>query len=161
VFRQAAASRIIVNAHRINRGEMPETPKAGENSDFFMVEIATPEEGVPKVIEMIRDRIPRRFGLNPIKDVQVLSPMIRGDLGARNLHLELQAVLNPNPPTSVERFGWKFAPGDRIMETVNDYDRDVGYDCRSSQDDGVKAGSKAHPSPASPGPAADSVRLAE
>jgi exodeoxyribonuclease V alpha subunit len=51
--------------------------------------------------------------------------MIRGDLGARNLNLELQAVLNPNPPTSVERFGWKFAPGDRIMETVNDYDRDV------------------------------------
>ncbi|MFL5200548.1 MAG: ATP-dependent RecD-like DNA helicase, partial [Microvirga sp.] len=125
VFRQAAASRIIVNAHRINRGEMPETPRAGENSDFFMVEIATPEEGVPKIIEMIRDRIPRRFGLDPIKDVQVLCPMIRGDLGARNLNLELQAVLNPNPPTSVERFGWKFAPGDRIMETVNDYDRDV------------------------------------
>jgi exodeoxyribonuclease V alpha subunit len=125
VFRQAAESRIIVNAHRINRGEMPETPRAGENSDFFMVEIATPEEGVPKIVEMIRDRIPRRFGLDPIKDVQVLCPMIRGDLGARNLNLELQAVLNPNPPTSVERFGWKFAPGDRIMETVNDYDRDV------------------------------------
>ena len=125
VFRQAAASRIIVNAHRINRGEMPEMPRAGENSDFFMVEIATPEEGVPKIVEMIRDRIPRRFGLDPIKDVQVLCPMIRGDLGARNLNLELQAVLNPNPPTSVERFGWKFAPGDRIMETVNDYDRDV------------------------------------
>src|ERR671912_54650 len=62
VFRQAAESRIIVNAHRINRGEMPEVPKAGENSDFFMVEIATPAEGVPKIIEMIRDRIPRRFG---------------------------------------------------------------------------------------------------
>jgi len=125
VFRQAAASRIIVNAHRINRGEMPEVPKAGDNSDFFMVEIATPEEGVPKIVEMIRDRIPRRFGLDPLKNVQVLCPMIRGDLGARNLNLELQAVLNPNPPTSVERFGWKFAPGDRIMETVNDYDRDV------------------------------------
>ena len=125
VFRQAAESRIIVNAHRINRGEMPEVPRAGENSDFFMVEIATPEEGVPKIVEMIRDRIPRRFGLDPIKDVQVLCPMIRGDLGARNLNIELQSVLNPNPPTSVERFGWKFAPGDRIMETVNDYDRDV------------------------------------
>ena len=61
VFRQAAASRIIVNAHRINRGEMPEVPKAGENSDFFMVEIATPAAGLPKIIEMIRDRIPRRF----------------------------------------------------------------------------------------------------
>src|SRR5215207_6025187 len=125
VFRQAAESRIIVNAHRINRGEMPEVPRAGENSDFFMVEIATPEEGVRKVVEIIRDRIPRRFGLDPLKDVQVLCPMIRGDLGARNLNIELQSVLNPNPATSVERFGWKFAPGDRVMETVNDYDRDV------------------------------------
>src|SRR5215216_7067479 len=76
VFRQAAESRIIVNAHRINRGEMPEVPRAGENSDFFMVEITTPEEGVSKIVEMIRDRIPRRFGLDPIKDVQVLCPMI-------------------------------------------------------------------------------------
>ena len=125
MFRQAAESRIIVNAHRINRGEMPEVPRAGENSDFFMVEIATPEEGVRKVVEIIRDRIPRRFGLDPLKDVQVLCPMIRGDLGARNLNIELQSVLNPNPATSVERFGWKFAPGDRVMETVNDYDRDV------------------------------------
>jgi exodeoxyribonuclease V alpha subunit len=125
VFRQAAESRIIINAHRINRGEMPEVPKAGENSDFFMVEIATPEEGVPKIVEMIRDRIPRRFGLDPLKDIQVLCPMNRGVLGARNLNLELQAVLNPNPPACVERFGWKFAPGDRVMETVNDYERDV------------------------------------
>jgi exodeoxyribonuclease V alpha subunit len=125
VFRQAAESRIIVNAHRINRGEMPEVPKTGETSDFFFVEVAAPEDGVPKVIEIIRDRIPRRFGLDPLKDVQVLCPMNRGALGARNLNLELQRVLNPNPPAFVERFGWRFAPGDRVMETVNDYDRDV------------------------------------
>ena len=67
VFRQAAESRIIVNAHRINRGQMPEVPKAGENSDFYIVEIAEPEEGVPKIIEMVRDRIPRRFGLDPMQ----------------------------------------------------------------------------------------------
>ena len=80
VFRQAAESRIIVNAHRINRGEMPETPRAGENSDFYLVEIATPEEGVAEArSRWSRDRIPRRFGLDPIEDVQVLCPMIRGD----------------------------------------------------------------------------------
>ena len=90
---------------------------------------------------MIRDRIPRRFGLDPLKDVQVLCPMIQGDLGARNLNLELQAVLNPNPPASVERFGWSFT-GDRIMETVNDYDRDVfngdlGTVVRSYEEEGA------------------------
>ena len=79
VFRQAAESRIIVNAHRINRGQMPERRRTGEDSDFYIVEIAEPEEGVAKLIEMVRDRIPRRFGLDPLKDIQVLCPMNRGD----------------------------------------------------------------------------------
>ena len=125
VFRQAAESRIVVNAHRINQGQMPEPPEAGEESDFYLVEIAEPEEGVAKLIEVVTKRIPRRFGLDPIKDVQVLCPMNRGVLGARNLNHELQRVLNPNPPASVERFGWRFSPGDRVMETQNDYDREV------------------------------------
>ena len=73
----------------------------------------------------MRERIPRRFGLDPLKDVQVLCPMNRGVLGARNLNIELQRVLNPNPPATVERFGWRFSPGDRVMETQNDYDREV------------------------------------
>jgi exodeoxyribonuclease V alpha subunit len=125
VFRQAAESRIVVNAHRINHGQMPEPTNKGEESDFYFVEIAEPEEGVAKLIEMVSQRIPRRFGLDPLKDIQVLCPMNRGVLGARNLNHELQRVLNPNPPASVERFGWKFSPGDRVMETQNDYDRDV------------------------------------
>jgi exodeoxyribonuclease V alpha subunit len=125
VFRQAAESRIVVNAHRINKGQMPEVPKAGEDSDFFFVEINDPEEGVPKIIQMIKERMPRRFGLDPMKDVQVLCPMNRGVLGARNLNIQLQEVLNPNPATKVERFGWRFSPGDRVMETQNDYDREV------------------------------------
>ena len=125
VFRQAAESRIVVNAHRINNGQMPEPPKAGEESDFYFVEIAEPEEGVAKIIEMIKERMPRRFGLDPMKDIQVLCPMNRGVLGARNLNIELQRVLNPNPPAKVERFGWRFSPGDRVMETQNDYDREV------------------------------------
>jgi exodeoxyribonuclease V alpha subunit len=125
VFRQAAESRIVVNAHRINQGQMPEPPSAGQDSDFYVVEISDPEEGVAKLIEVVTNRIPRRFGLDPLKDVQVLCPMNRGVLGARNLNHELQRVLNPNPPASVERFGWKFSPGDRVMETQNDYDREV------------------------------------
>jgi exodeoxyribonuclease V alpha subunit len=125
VFRQAAESRIVVNAHRINKGQMPEVPKTGEDSDFYFVEINDPEEGVPKIIQMIKERMPRRFGLDPMKDVQVLCPMNRGVLRARNLNIQLQEVLNPNPPTRVERFGWRFSPGDRVMETQNDYDREV------------------------------------
>jgi exodeoxyribonuclease V alpha subunit len=113
VFRQAAESRIVVNAHRINKGRMPEPPKAGEESDFYFVEIDDPEEGVPKIIQMIQERMPRRFGLDPMKDIQVLCPM------------KLQEVLNPTPPAKVERFGWRFSPGDRVMETQNDYDREV------------------------------------
>ncbi|KAB1073035.1 SF1B family DNA helicase RecD2 [Methylobacterium planeticum] len=125
VFRQAAESRIVVNAHRINRGEMPEWPKRGAESDFYCVEIDDPDDGVAKLVEVVTQRIPKRFGLDPIRDVQVLTPMIRGSLGARNLNQELQRVLNPDPPAQVERFGWRFAPGDRVMETQNDYDRDV------------------------------------
>lgn len=125
VFRQAASSRIIVNAHRINRGEMPETPRAGDDSDYFFVEIASPEDGVAKILEIVRDRIPKRFGLDPLKDVQVLCPMNRGLLGSRNLNVELQRTLNPSPTASIERFGWIFAVGDRVMQTVNDYDREV------------------------------------
>ncbi len=125
VFRQAATSRIVVNAHRINRGQMPEPPQAGEESDFYFIEITNPEEGLPKIIQMIKERMPRRFGLDPMKDIQVLCPMNRGVLGARNLNIQLQEVLNPHPPARVERFGWRFSPGDRVMESQNDYDREV------------------------------------
>src|SRR5215218_6426298 len=142
VFRQAAESRIVVNAHRINSGQMPEPPQAGEASDFYMVEIAEPEEGLSKLIEIVTSRIPRRFGLDPLRDVQVLVPMQRGVLGARNLNHELQRVLNPNPPVTVERFGWRFSPGDRVMETQNDYDRevfngDLGTVARIDEDEGA------------------------
>jgi exodeoxyribonuclease V alpha subunit len=125
VFRQAAESRIVVNAHRINHGQMPDPSKAGEDSDFYFIGINEPEQGVGKIIEMVKERMPRRFGLDPLKDIQVLCPMNRGVLGARNLNIELQRVLNPNPPATVERFGWRFSPGDRVMETQNDYDREV------------------------------------
>jgi exodeoxyribonuclease V alpha subunit len=125
VFRQAAESRIIVNAHRINRGEMPEWPKRGEDSDFWFVDAKDPEAGAARVVELVRDRIPRRFGLDPIRDIQVLCPMQRGAMGARSINADLQKALNPNPSARIEKFGSIFAPGDKIMQTENDYDRDV------------------------------------
>jgi exodeoxyribonuclease V alpha subunit len=124
IFRQAASSRIIVNAHRINRGEMPEL-EAIEGSDFFFVDAADAEQGERKLLAMVRDRIPARFGLDPIRDVQVLCPMNRGGLGARALNLALQQALNPPGELRVERFGWIFAPGDKVMQVANDYDREV------------------------------------
>ncbi|MCW2241786.1 SF1B family DNA helicase RecD2 [Azospirillum canadense] len=125
VFRQAATSRIVVNAHRINAGRMPEWPKAGEESDFYFVEAATPESGVGTLIEIVRNRIPKRFGFDPVRDIQVLCPMNRGGLGARSLNIELQAALNPPGALRVERFGWTFGVGDKVMQIENDYDKDV------------------------------------
>lgn len=142
VFRQAAESRIVVNAHRINAGKLPELAGRGADSDFHLIEIEEPEAAAATLIEVVTRRIPNRFGLDPVRDVQVLTPMQRGVLGARNLNHELQAVLNPNPSISVERFGWRFSPGDRVMESQNDYDRevfngDLGTVARIDEDEGA------------------------
>ena len=125
VFRQAAMSRIIINAHRINDGVVPDLDKPDGESDFYFVPADDPETAVPKVLELVRTRIPRRFGLDPIRDIQVLCPMNRGGVGTRSLNIELQAVLNPAGERKVERFGWTFAPGDKVMQTENDYDKEV------------------------------------
>ena len=124
VFRQAAQSRIITNAHRINQGRMPE-PGDDPSSDFHLVRCHDPEDGVAKLLEIVARRIPARFGLDPIRDVQVLCPMNRGGLGARSLNLELQRLLNPPGEARVERFGWTFGPGDKVMQVVNDYEKEV------------------------------------
>jgi len=124
VFRQAAASRIITNAHRINQGQMPELT-APEGSDFFFVPADEPEDTARKLLAVVRDRVPARFGLDPVRDVQVLCPMNRGSLGARTLNIELQRVLNPPGAERVERFGWTFCPGDKVMQVANNYERDV------------------------------------
>ena len=124
VFRQAAQSRIITNAHRINEGRMPEL-NAEEGSDFYFVEAAEPEIGLRKLLAVVKDRIPARFGLDPVRDVQVLCPMNRGGLGARSLNIELQQALKPPGEVKVERFGWTYGPGDKVMQIANDYDRDV------------------------------------
>ena len=124
VFRQAAASRIIVNAHRINRGLMPEWAQ-DPASDFHFVECADAEDGAAKLLQIVRERIPARFGLDPIRDIQVLCPMNRGGLGARSLNLDLQQALNPPGELRVERFGSTFGIGDKVMQVENDYDKEV------------------------------------
>ena len=125
VFRQAAQSRIITSAHRINQGSIPDLSQPGTGSDFYFVQADTPETAVARIIELVKTRIPKRFGLDPIRDIQVLCPMNRGGVGARSLNIELQAALNPASDHKIERFGWTFAPGDKIMQIENDYDKDV------------------------------------
>jgi exodeoxyribonuclease V alpha subunit len=124
VFRQAAESRIIANAHRINDGRMPDWAR-DPKSDFHFVSCRDPEDGVAKIVEIVRERIPARFHLDPVRDIQVLCPMNRGGLGARSLNLELQRVLNPPGEDAIQRFGWTFGAGDKVMQIENDYDKDV------------------------------------
>lgn len=125
VFRQAAQSRIITTAHAINAGRMPELARPDTASDFYFVPAGHPEEAVARIVELVSRRIPRRFGLDPVKDIQVLCPMNRGGVGARSLNIELQKALNPAGDKKIERFGWTFAPGDKVMQVENDYDKDV------------------------------------
>ncbi|QDA36038.1 ATP-dependent RecD-like DNA helicase (plasmid) [Paracoccus liaowanqingii] len=125
VFRQAAQSKIITTAHAINAGRMPDLTPPDAEADFYFVPAADPEQAVQRIVELVSKRIPRRFGLDPIRDIQVLCPMNRGGVGARSLNIELQAVLNPAGDKKVERFGWTFAPGDKVMQIENDYDREV------------------------------------
>jgi exodeoxyribonuclease V alpha subunit len=125
VFRQAAQSRIITSAHRINQGSTPDLSSSGPGSDFYFVQADDPQTAVSRIIELTKTQIPKRFGLDPIRDIQVLCPMNRGGVGARSLNIELQSALNPAGERKVERFGWTFAPGDKVMQIENDYDKEV------------------------------------
>jgi hypothetical protein len=98
---------------------MPDLRKPETESDFYFVEADDPETAVARIIELVKTRIPRRFGLDPIRDVQVLCPMNRGGVGARSVNIELQAALNPAGDRKVERFGWTFAPGDNAVVLVD------------------------------------------
>ena len=104
---------------------MPDLRPPETESDFYFVQADDPETAVSRIIELVKARIPKRFGLDPIRDIQVLCPMNRGGVGARSLNIELQAALNPAGDRKVERFGWTFAPGDKVMQIENDYDKEV------------------------------------
>lgn len=125
VFRQVAQSQIIQSAHRINAGKLPDLTRPESKTDFYFVPADSPEIAVPRLIEIVRERIPRRFGVDPVRDIQVLCPMNRGGVGARSLNIELQKALNPRTDPRVEKFGTTFAVGDKVMQIENDYDKEV------------------------------------
>lgn len=126
IFRQAASSKIIVNAHRINHGDMPFRPKdPSEPSDFYVIPAETPEEIEAKLLHVVTERIPKKFKVDPVSDIQVLTPMNRGNLGARSLNVVLQERLNGKSEPKVTRFGWTYAPGDKVIQLINNYDKDV------------------------------------
>jgi exodeoxyribonuclease V alpha subunit len=123
IFRQAARSLIVTNAHRINDGQPPLPAPSTTGADFFMVERRDPERARDTVIDLVTSRIPHRFGLDPVRDVQVLSPMNRGPAGAIALNLALQAALNP--PRAVRAGARTYRVGDKVMQLRNDYDKNV------------------------------------
>ena len=124
VFRQARHSKIIINAHRINQGQLPKT-SARADSDFYWLEADTPEAIHSLLVHCVTKRIPKHLDCDPVDSIQVLTPMNRGGLGCQSLNAALQAVLNPNPTDYVTRFGQTFAPNDKVIQILNNYDKDV------------------------------------
>ncbi len=132
VFRQAANSRIVRSAHQINQGIFPTLPGKGEDSDFYLVPAEEPETIAQTVVDLVKTRLPRKFALDPVRDIQVLCPMNRGITGARGLNQMLQDALNPPGAGSVDRFGYRFSVDDKVMQIENNYDRavyngDIGF----------------------------------
>ena len=125
IFRQARQSSIIVNAHKINSGVVPSfKPSDEELNDFFFIHKEDPEEVLQLILELVKDRIPNRFGFDPIDDIQVLTPMHKGTIGAGNLNTQLQEMLNPSE-NSVSRWGRTFRVRDKVMQIKNNYDKEV------------------------------------
>jgi exodeoxyribonuclease V alpha subunit len=125
VFRQARESRIVQAAHALLEGQLPETsPDA--SGDFFLVEAQTPEEIQTRIIALATDRIPKKFGLNPVRDIQVLTPMNKNELGSKALNAVLRDVFNPpKGQDELERFGWVWRVGDKVIQTENNYQKSV------------------------------------
>jgi exodeoxyribonuclease V alpha subunit len=121
------ALRVRKGAHLIHQGKMPELQSADSGSDFYFVERDTPEEIAATLVRLIQDRIPNHLSLDPIRDIQVLCPMNRGSIGVRELNTALQKALNPVRPNepAAERFGWRFQVRDKVIQTENDYKKEV------------------------------------
>jgi exodeoxyribonuclease V alpha subunit len=125
IFRQAQESSIIVNAHRINQGHLPTLTRSGlKLDDFYFIEQEDPDAVLKTVLELTRERIPRRFGFDPLDDIQVLTPMHKGIVGAENLNTELQEAFNPGQG-GILRGGRTFRVKDKVMQIKNNYDKAV------------------------------------
>ncbi len=127
IFRQAESSRIIVNAHRINRGEftLPSHDAGAELSDFYVVPSESTADIQRRLLLVVADRIPERFGMDRLNDIQVLTPMNKGPLGTRALNALLQERLNPHARRKIVRFEVTYAEGDKVIQLVNNYDKEV------------------------------------
>lgn len=123
IFRQAAGSRIIVNAHRINRGEFPDIRNLSD-SDFYFIDAQSPEEVLNHIVRLVSQRLPMKYKYNPIEDIQVLAPMKKGLIGTENLNRVLQGALN-SKEEGVVRWGTKFQQGDKVMQLRNNYKKNV------------------------------------
>lgn len=123
IFRQAAGSCIITNAHKINNGVFPDISNHSD-SDFFFLDVETPEEVLNNILALVTQRLPVKYGLDPFHDIQVLAPMRRGVIGIENLNTVLQEQLNPHG-TPLFWSGRRFQAGDKVMQTRNDHKREV------------------------------------
>lgn len=122
IFRQAKKSLIVVNAHKINNGEYPVIANESKKSNFYFIQKENPEDVLSSIIDMVKTRIPKRFGFDPVDEIQVLTPMHRGIVGAGNLNKELQNIMNPGS-LSLKRGEKDFRISDKIMQIRNNYDK--------------------------------------
>lgn len=143
IFRQAADSQIIVNAHKINQGKFPHINKENNTlSDFYFIEEDDVDNMLCKLITVVSQRIPNRFKFDPVKQIQVLTPMNRGKVGTHCLNQALQEKLNPKQTKTITRFSIKYSKGDKVLQTRNNYDKDVyNGDIGFIQDIDLEAGS--------------------
>ena len=143
IYRQQEGGPIVRNAHRINQGELPDLGNEAPDAGFAFVSCDTPEDTLERTVEIVTGSLPQQFGLSPLTDIQVLCPMHRVTVGTRNLNVMLQAALNPADGRAVvERNGWRWALGEKVMQISNDYDKqvfngDIGYILQLDEDEGI------------------------
>lgn len=126
IFRQSQESRIILAAHAVNGGEMPDLRRPEEGlGDFYVIGANSNDDAAQKIQELVSQRIPKRFGFDPFEDIQLVCPTNKGRLGTQTLNRDLQLVLNPDRPDALTRGDIVYARGDRVMQTENDYDREL------------------------------------
>ena len=126
IFRQAQESMIVVNAHKVNQGQLPVLKEIDkpEKTDFQFIQEEDPEKILQNILDLCSERIPRQFRFHPLREIQVLAPMHKGIIGVANLNIELQKRLNPGQ-TGITHGAWNFRLGDKVMQIVNNYDKDV------------------------------------
>jgi exodeoxyribonuclease V alpha subunit len=126
IFRQARESMIVVNAHKVNEGQLPVLKEIDqpEKTDFQFIQEEDPEKILQNILDLCSEKIPRDFRFHPLREIQVLTPMHKGTIGVTNLNIELQKRLNPGQ-SGITRGAWTFRVGDKVMQIVNNYDKDV------------------------------------